>query len=153
MNKLQAAMKDKSAKTWRERTVMFKVGSAFKGCRHCGEIVIDITKSGKEKERWTSGFNVYRSYRPWETKWTWRCDECGAVDWACWDKSDSNYLDLGREPILGSVKAKTNAKILRYSLGKDKVKMEPRARVSEHVDRIKMLEEKIKQLEMLKGGR
>ena len=38
MNKLQAAMKDKSASSWRERKVMYKVGSYFKGCDNCEEV-------------------------------------------------------------------------------------------------------------------
>ena len=65
MNKLQAAMKDKSASSWRERKVMYKVGSYFKGCSNCGETEeVEVGSSGRMVLRYLTGLQVFRSYSP-----------------------------------------------------------------------------------------
>ena len=82
MNALQAAMRDKSAKTWKERTVMYKVGSKMKACKFC------------------DGYNVYRSYKPWAIGWTWACTDCGSKDLKCWAEDQLGLVreQLGKEP-------------------------------------------------------
>lgn len=82
MNKLQAAMRDKSAKTWKDRTIMYKVGSIMKGCRFC------------------EGFNIFRAYKPWVTRWTWACTDCGSKDLRCWAPDMLGLVEeqLGKEP-------------------------------------------------------
>ena len=94
MNKLQAAMKDKSASTWRERKTMYKVGSCFKGCSNCGDVAED--ESGRK--RFVSGYEVFRAYLPKQTGFTWLCMSCGAKDLACWVDT---YGELGKEPRVG----------------------------------------------------
>lgn len=132
MNSLQAAMKDKSASTWRERKTMYKVGSPMKGCHHCGDVQVE--ESGKK--RYLSGFQIFRSYRPWDTKWTYCCWECGAKDAACWEGA----WDLGREPILGSRDA---VKAVRLERRRDREKeIVPR----EKLDRIAQLRAIVKEL-------
>lgn len=100
MKKLQAAMRDKAAKRWHEARVMYKVGSPMKGCRNCGE------EEEVEDGKWqfTSGFQVFRAYKPWWTKWTWKCWECGATDLACWAPDELGLIEaeLGKEPLLGN---------------------------------------------------
>jgi hypothetical protein len=76
VNKLAASMKDRSAKSWSERRMYYKVGSCFKGCQNCGEVAED--ESGRL--RFVSGYEVFRAYRPWQTGFTWLCMECGAKD-------------------------------------------------------------------------
>ena len=98
MTKLQASLKDKSASTWRERKVMYRVGSYFKACRNCGQTTPVETASGKEVLRYLSGYAVYRAYQPSATGWTYRCDECFAKDLACWEDA----IDIGRDAICGS---------------------------------------------------
>lgn len=87
MTKLQAAMKDASAKKAKENSEYFRVGSVFKSCLNC-------TQYDKYTERAISGFNVFRSYKPKNKGWTYSCFDCGAKDAACWE----NAWDLGQEP-------------------------------------------------------
>lgn len=106
MKKLQAAMRDKSAKTWNERKHYYKVGSYFKGCLHCGETELVETNSGKEVLRYLSGHQVYRSYSPKQIGWTYWCYECGAKDQQCWEDA----IDIGRDAIVGNRDAVKNIK-------------------------------------------
>lgn len=94
MTKLQAALKDKSAQGWREAKQYYRVGSHFKGCRNCG-IREEDEDSGRV--RYLSGYQVFRSYKPWWLGWTYKCWECGATDLRCWE----NASDIGKEPIVG----------------------------------------------------
>lgn len=91
MKKLQAAMRDKAAQGWRERKLYYRIGSVFKACAHCGDY-------DEEGERYTSGYHVFRAYKPWWMGWTYKCMECGATDLECW----ANATDIGREPIVGA---------------------------------------------------
>ena len=144
MNALQAAMKDKSAKTWRERTVMYKVGSPMKGCKHCGDVVVD-EETGKR--RYTSGFQVFRAYKPWITHWTWMCAECGAKDLACWETDALGLVEaeLGKEPIVGCRDA---VKARKYDLRRNATKLQekPEPREPAKVARIKQLEDELARL-------
>ena len=90
-------MKDSSAKKFKERTVMYKVGTTFKGCSYCGDVEIYIDEKGREKKRFTSGMQVFRSYHPKQVGWTYWCYECGAKDEQCWE----NAQDIGLDPVLG----------------------------------------------------
>ena len=112
MTQLQAAMRDKSAKTWKERRTYYKIGSYFKGCRNCGVVEMVETKSGKFVERYTSGTNVFRSYDPKATKWTYACAECGAKDLKCWAPDKAGFIEetLGEPPIQGTRDAKKEVK-------------------------------------------
>ena len=104
LTRLQAAMRDRAQRAWKEKRVYFKVGSAFKGCRACGITEErEISGNGKKRVFWLTGFDVFRAYRPWETKWTWRCWSCGAVDLKCWDDDKYGTVSarLGKEPYLG----------------------------------------------------
>jgi len=87
MTKLQAAMKDQSAKKAKEGRGYFRCGSAFKACLNCGEY-------DEDRKVYTSGFEVFRSYHPKDRGWTYACFTCGAKDAACW----SQAWDLGQEP-------------------------------------------------------
>lgn len=87
-------MKDTSAKKWAEKKVMYKVGSCFKGCNHCGE----YKDLGRGRKRYSTGLQVFRAYRPKETGWTYKCWDCCAVDHDAW----ANAHDVGEEPILGT---------------------------------------------------
>lgn len=101
MTKLQASLKDKSASTWRERKLMYKVGSCFKGCRQCGDFTIEVTASGKEKKRYLTGMNVFRAFCPTQLGWTYLCWDCSAKDHRCWE--DAN--DVGEDARLGNREA------------------------------------------------
>ena len=98
MKKLQAALRDRSAKAWVEAKRAYKVGSYFKGCRHCGDTEVLELESGREVLRYLSGYQVYRSYSPSAVGWTYWCYECGAKDLACWEDA----ADIGRDAIVGS---------------------------------------------------
>lgn len=99
MKKLQAAMRDASAKRWREAKVGYRVGSYFKGCRNCGETTF-VQWGNRMKEVWLSGYQVFRSYEPNRIGigWTYWCYECGAKDHQCWD----NANDIGQPAIVGA---------------------------------------------------
>jgi hypothetical protein len=154
MTKLQAAMRDKSAKTWRERKVMYKVGSPMKGCNFCGDTEEDEDTG---RVRYTSGFQVFRAYKPWETKWTWKCWECGSVDLACWANDALGLVaaQLGKEPLLGAreVVAERKYQLRREAMGLQKPKpseLVPTAREQ----KIRELEAEIERLMVvMKGGR
>ncbi len=96
MTKLQAALKDSSAKKWQERKQYYRVGGAYKACHNCGEY-------DEEREVWTSGFQVFRSYHPEQVGWTHWCYECGAKDERCWPEPQARQAkvqqldDLRRE--------------------------------------------------------
>jgi hypothetical protein len=161
MNKLQAAMKDKSAKRWRESKTMYKVGSYFKGCRHCGETEEVERPSGRMVERWLTGHEVFRSYDPKSAGWTWWCWQCGAKDAACWDQSEAAAAELGKPPIMGTRDAKAAAKhrLLNGSV-KMQTKLDPstvaRQALSARQEAIQRLEEQIELLRQQivgKGGR
>lgn len=146
MNKLQAAMKDKSASSWRERKVMYKVGSYFAGCANCGETTeVEVGNSGRTVLRFLSGYQVYRAYQPKASGFTYYCYECSAKDLVCWPKA----LDIGLDAIVGSRDSVAKRKMV---LRKENVKMTTKApsRASE----IARLEAELARLmEMLKGGK
>jgi hypothetical protein len=114
MKKLQAAMRDSSARRAREMRHCYRVGSVFKGCANCGEVEVD--EEGKAK--FTSGFNVYRSYQPSATKWTWICWDCSAKDLKCWaeDQAGMVLAELGKDAIRGTRDA---IKERKYGLRKE----------------------------------
>jgi hypothetical protein len=90
MTKLQAAMKDASAKRWRETKLYYRCGSYFKGCGWCGE-----TTEVDGKIRYLSGYNVFRAYDPKAMGWTWKCSDCNATDSKCWEAEE-----YGEEKII-----------------------------------------------------
>ena len=146
MNKLQAAAHDRSAATWHERRVMYKVGSYFKGCSHCGKTEeVEVGNSGRTVLRYLTGLQVFRSYQPSAVGWTYWCWDCGAKDLQCW----SGALDIGMDAIVGSRDSVAKRKMV---LRKEAVKMAVKApsRASE----IARLEAELARLmEMLKGGK
>jgi hypothetical protein len=102
MTKLQAAMKDKSAKNWRERKLYYRVGGCVKGCQTCGKVDPE-----RERHVWSEvfqrkvlvqhyvcGYQVFRSFSPIAMGWTFKCFECGAIDVAAWGPSP----EIGKEP-------------------------------------------------------
>ena len=144
MKKLQAAMRDKAAKRWNESKLYYKVGSVFKGCANCGDYEEDETESGRTERRYTSGYQVFRSYSPKWMGWTYWCYECGAKDEKCWE----NAIDIGMDAIVG---VRSSIKEIKTTLRKEAVKMETRApsRASE----IARLESELARLmEMVKQG-
>lgn len=146
MNKLDASVKDASA---RRASVSikhyFKVGSCFKGCRHCGTTEMRVSAKGRAKEVWLDGFNVFRSYDPKFTGWTWWCYDCAAKDFDCWDCTDYALTELGQPPVQGVRSAKQDAKDRRLSQG-------AYAPDATKVKKIVSLELQLKQLQMLKGN-
>ena len=153
MNKLQAAMHDRSAASWRERKVMFKVGSYFRGCRNCGDTEWVELPSGREVERWLTGTSVFRAYQPSASGFTYYCWDCSAKDLKCWD----NATDIGLDALVGSRDAvravradrrREAVRVERAESRRDEVKAPSRAA------EIAELERKIAALEArLKGGR
>ena len=143
MNKLQASMRDRSAKTWKERTTRYKVGSPMKGSANCGDIEEDPDTG---RVRYTSGFQVYRAYKPWNTHWTWLCVECGAKDLRCWSPDELGLVEaqLGKEPIVGCRDA---VRARKYELRKDAVKMNTKVEVEpSRAARIAELEKRLAEL-------
>ena len=149
MTKLQAAMKDNSAKGWVERRVMYKVGSCFKGCAHCGDVEVEVLDNGRERKRWKTGMSVYRSYHPKQVGWTYICWDCTAKDEKCWEGAK----DIGMDPILGTRSAIANIKAARR---REEVGNE-RAMVRRHptrADEIADLERQVEELmAQLRGSR
>ena len=148
MKKLEAATRDRAAAAWRERKVMYKVGSYFKGCSNCGETEeVEVGSSGRMVLRYLTGLQVFRSYQPSAVKWTYWCYECGAKDEKCWE----NAIDIGQDAIVGSrdsVRAR-KAEMRRDAVHNDNVPKAP-SRASE----IARLEAELARLmEMLKGGK
>jgi hypothetical protein len=121
MKKLEAATRDRAAAAWRERKVMYKVGSYFKGCSNCGETEeVEVGSSGRMVLRYLTGLQVFRSYQPSAVKWTYWCYECGAKDLQCW----KDAIDIGTDAIVGSRDSVRQRKMV---LRKEAVKMETRA--------------------------
>jgi hypothetical protein len=137
-------MKDKSAAGWRERKQYYKVGSPMKGCRQCGEIEEDE----RGKERWITGMQVFRSYRPWEIGWTFKCWDCSATDLRCWGNDELGLVaaEIGKEPILGNrdvVKAK------KYALRKEAMRVQKQSVDLDKLEKIKELQLQIEQLKLV----
>jgi len=101
-------MRDRVARTWPERKLYYKVGSVFKGCDHCGEL-------DEEGKKFTTGTNVYRSYKPWDMKWTYKCWDCGSTDLQCW----ADAIDIGMEPILGAREVVRKKKLMLRQMSLD----------------------------------
>ena len=121
MNKLQAATHDRSAATWRERKVMYKVGSYFKGCSHCGETEeVEVGNSGRTVLHYLSGYQVFRAYQPKASGFTYYCYECSAKDLQCW----SGAIDIGMDAIVG---VRSSVREIKMTLRKGAVKMETKA--------------------------
>jgi hypothetical protein len=102
MTKLQASMKDKSAKGWRERKLYYRVGGCCKGCQSCGEVDeqrarhvwSEVFQRKVRVEHYTCGYQVFRSFAPKAMGWTFKCFECQATDIAAWGPSK----EMGLEP-------------------------------------------------------
>jgi hypothetical protein len=149
VNKLQAAMKDHSAMTWRERKVMFRVGSVFRGCHFCGITYWVELPSGKEVERWSTGLNVFRAYQPSASGFTYYCWDCSAKDLQCWDWA----TDIGMDAIVGcrgAVKARKYA--LRKELAKFDDKMLVLRAPSRAAEIAKLEAELARLMEIVKQG-
>ena len=148
MNKLQAAMKDKSASSWRERKVMYKVGSYFKGCSNCGETEeVEVGSSGRMVLRYLTGLQVFRSYSPKWMGWTYWCYECGAKDEKCWE----NAIDIGQDAIVGS---RDSVRARKAKMRRDAVKNDVVPKAPSRASEIARLEVELARLmEMLKGGK
>jgi hypothetical protein len=134
---------------------MYKVGSPMKGCHNCGELDPE-----KERKVYKSGFSVFRAYKPWETKLTWCCTECGAKDLACWEPDELGLVEaqLGKEPLLGcreSVAARK--KVLRAAAMKlqkpDPEDLVPAAVKQTRASKIQELERELAQLMKLVAER
>lgn len=144
MKKLQAAMRDNASKAWKQSKSMFKIGSTFKGCRHCGITEWREMPNGNEKEFWTTGTNVYRSYLPQAIGWTYWCWDCGAKDEPVWD----NAIDIGLEPILG---ARDVVMKKKYALRQEHINATAKAKVvvPSRTAKIDELERQLEQLRAL----
>lgn len=146
MNKLQAATKDAAARTWREKKLYYRVGSYFKGCNNCGHKIEVESESGRIQVRYTSGFDVFRSYDPKALGWTYYCWTCSAKDSRCW----ADAIDIGAPAIRGShaVMAKMKA-----AMRKDAVKNEkPVPAAPTRAAEIKALEQELAALMALLKG-
>ena len=145
MNKLQAATRDRSAAAWRERKVMYKVGSYFKGCDNCGETEeVEVGSSGRMALRYLSGLQVFRAYQPGASGFTYWCWDCGAKDLKCWPGA----LDIGLDAIVGSRDSVAKRKMV---LRKEAVKMTTKA--PSRAEEIARLEGELARLmEMVKQG-
>jgi hypothetical protein len=146
MNKLQAAMRDYAAKTWRERKLYYKVGSYFKGCHNCGEKIEIESDSGSVQVRYKSGFDVFRSYDPKGMGWTYYCWTCGAKDDLCW----SDAIDIGQPAIRGSrdVVSRVRAQMRKDAVGND----QPRREVTSRSAEIAKLQAELEMLKALLKG-
>ena len=145
MKKLEAATRDRSAATWRERKVMYKVGSYFKGCGNCGETEeVEVGNSGRTVLRYLSGYQVFRAYQPKASGFTYYCYECSAKDLRCWPGA----LDIGMDAIVGSRDSVAKRKMV---LRKEAVKMTTKA--PSRAEEIARLEGELARLmEMVKQG-
>lgn len=145
MKKLQAAMRDRMARSWAERKVMYKVGSVFKGCANCGDYEEEETESGRTKRRYTSGLMVFRSYVPCRVGWTYWCYECGAKDEKCWE----NAIDIGQDAIVGCREAVRSRKA---EMRRDSVKNAITQRAPSRAEEIARLEAELAKLMAMLGG-
>ena len=157
MKKLQAAMKESSLRrqSFKLTQVAYKVGSYFKGCHQCGEFHLEEVGNRLVK-RYDSGYNVYRSYSPNLTHWTYWCYECGARDTGAWE----NATDIGDDAIRGtrSAIAEQKYRLLRkrLALGKAAVAANKAAVAAVkdplRTEEIQKLREELARLELLLKG-
>ena len=122
MKKLQASMKDSSFTRNRQYRGYYKVGSYFKGCQHCGEVVW-VQCGDREVKRYLSGYDVFRSYQPQSEGWTYWCWTCGAKDMACWEDAEN----IGQDAIRGTRDAIAAHK--KYAIQKKKLLWKSKAKV------------------------
>ena len=102
--------------------VAYKVGSYFKGCGQCGDTEM-VPWGSRMVKRYLNGYDVYRSYAPSVTGWTYWCMTCGARDLGAW----GNAKDIGEFAIRGTREAIAKAK--EYRLRQQKLKMGALAKV------------------------
>ena len=147
MRLLQAAMRDRAAANRRSGREMYRVGSYFKGCQHCGETEMVETPSGREVLRYLTGHQVFRAYVPSRLGWTYWCYECGAKDLACWEGA----IDIGRDAIVG---ARDAVRKVKADLRKEAVKVEAKLKVPTREQEVAELRAELARLvSTLKGGR
>ncbi len=147
MTKLQAAMRDKAAKGWRERKLYYRVGSCFKGCMNCGE-----TEERGRRKIFVTGLNVFRSYSPKWVGWTYLCADCGAKDLRCW----ANAGDIGQEPRILPGYEKEEWKIAQRKLKQETDAERPQPRMTERELQIMRLEARLEELRQMmtsQGGK
>jgi len=95
MKKSLADSRDFNAKrrqnfAWRKIAKL--VGSSWKGCDSCG--VWEMRHYGKRSRKYYfTGRDVWRSYSPAQTEWTYYCYECSATDLDVRNNAD----DVGEE--------------------------------------------------------
>lgn len=142
MTKLQAALKDKSAKAWNETKQYYRIGSHFKGCLNCG---IKEEDEDTGSVRYLSGFQVFRSYKPWWIGWTYKCMECNATDLKCWEGAS----DIGKEPIVGCRDAVKARKDDIRKAAQDREPRQPRAPRRTRNDEIEELRREIARLTLV----
>lgn len=128
MKRLQAAMRDRAARSWKQNRVMYRVGSYFKGCHNCGETIM-VPWGNREVKRYLSGYHVFRAYCPKGTGWTYWCWTCGSKDLACWEGAE----DIGEDAIRGARGAVAKHKALM----RGKVSAEDRARIDEALAKVR----------------
>ena len=148
MKKLEAATRDRAAAAWRERKVMYKVGSYFKGCSNCGETTeVEVGSSGRTVLRYLTGLQVFRAYQPSASGFTYWCYECGAKDEKCWE----NAIDIGQDAIVGS---RDSVRARKAEMRRDAVKNDVVPKAPSRASEIARLEAELARLmEMLKGGK
>jgi hypothetical protein len=156
VKRLEAAIKDSAARRWSERRTYYRVGSFMKGCANCGETELVELPNGKEVLRYTSGFQVFRSYDPKWVGWTWWCYECGAKDLKCWSPDPLGMVEaeLGKPPVQGARGVKSAKK---YELRRELMRFAKAdaPKVSTCDEEIARLEEQLANLieALKKGGR
>jgi hypothetical protein len=144
-------MKDKSSKSWPERKTCYKVGSPMKGCNNCGE----VEENDRGRLVYTSGFQVFRSYKPQWTNWTWKCWECGATDLQCWAEDSAGMVvaQMGKEPVIKprSEMVVYKQKLRREAMAEMRGSKAPviEARSATKSEQIKKLQEDLAQLVQL----
>lgn len=103
MTKLVANKRDQAARAHNfTLRYGFRVGSFFKGCKHCGE-----TEVVNGHKVWRSGYDVFRIYQPTRVGYMYWCYSCGAKDERCWSLSDTNVA-YARWLSMHSVRAGVN---------------------------------------------
>jgi hypothetical protein len=129
MNKLQAALRDRAAQSWREKKLYYRVGSYFKACCNCGEQIEVESDSGKVQVRYLSGYDVFRAYQPSDVGFTYWCYTCGAKDAKCWDGA----IDIGAPAIRGSHESmhRVKAQMRKDAVGNDQPRREVTSRSAE----------------------